>query len=102
MVLTPGTHLGGYEIVDLLGAGGMGEVYRARDTRLNRDVALKVLPAAMAGNAAAFARFEREAQAVAALSHPNILAVHDLGHAASHRRGEPRPLECPLSKECSA
>ena len=79
MALAPGTHHGGYEIVALLGAGGMGEVYRARDTRLNRDVALKVLPPLTAGSPQAFARFEREAQAVAALSHPNILAVHDFG-----------------------
>jgi eukaryotic-like serine/threonine-protein kinase len=83
MALPPGERLHGYEIVALLGAGGMGEVYRARDTRLHRDVALKVLPPAMVGNAAAFARFEREAQAVAALSHPNILAVHDLGQTGT-------------------
>ena len=83
MALPPGERLHGYEIVGLLGAGGMGEVYRARDTRLHRDVALKVLPPAMTGNAATFARFEREAQAVAALSHPNILAVHDLGQTGT-------------------
>ena len=59
----------------------MGEVYRARDVRLNRDVALKILPARMASDPLAFARFEREAQAVAALSHPNILAVYDFGHS---------------------
>ena len=79
MALPPGERLHGYEIVALLGAGGMGEVYRARDTRLNRDVALKILPPQTAGNPQAFARFEREAQAVAALSHPNILSVFDLG-----------------------
>lgn len=79
MPLTPGTHVGPYEILAALGAGGMGEVYRARDSRLNRDVALKVLPPQTAADATAFARFEREAQAVAALSHPNILAVHDFG-----------------------
>ena len=67
MSLSPGQRLGPYEVVDLVGAGGMGEVYRARDTRLNRDVALKILPPQMAGSAQAFARFEREAQAVAAL-----------------------------------
>jgi serine/threonine protein kinase len=77
--LPPGTRLGGYEIHALIGAGGMGEVYRARDTRLHRDVALKILPPELAGTPAAFERFEREAQAVAALSHPNILAVHDMG-----------------------
>ena len=84
MALPSGTHLGGYEIVALLGAGGMGEAYRARDTRLHRDVALKVLPPAMAGDPMAFALFEREAQAVAALSHPHILAVHDSRQCAVH------------------
>ncbi|MFN7979198.1 MAG: protein kinase [Vicinamibacterales bacterium] len=81
MPLSPGERLNGYEIVALLGAGGMGEVYRARDTRLQRDVALKVLPVRLAADDAAFARFQREAQAVAALSHPNILAVFDGGQS---------------------
>ena len=81
MSLSPGQRLGAYQISSLLGAGGMGEVYRARDTRLNRDVALKILPARTANDPHAFARFEREAQAVAALSHPNILAVHDFGRS---------------------
>jgi Tol biopolymer transport system component len=79
MVLAAGTRLGPYEIVSPLGAGGMGEVYRARDTKLNRDVAIKVLPGQLAHDPAALARFEREAQAVAALSHPNILAIYDFG-----------------------
>jgi Tol biopolymer transport system component len=79
MELEPGQRLGPYEIVSTLGAGGMGEVYRARDTRLARDVAIKVLPDALRANPDAFARFEREARAVAALSHPNILAIHDFG-----------------------
>jgi WD40 repeat protein len=77
MPLSPGFRLGQYEIVCVLGAGGMGEVYRARDTRLNRDVAIKVLPDSLARDPDRLARFEREAQAVAALSHPNILAIHD-------------------------
>lgn len=77
MSLSPGARLGAYEILGKLGAGGMGEVYRARDTRLQRDVAIKVLPESVAQDPAALARFEREAQAVAALSHPNILAIHD-------------------------
>ncbi len=81
MTLPTGTKLGPYAILSPLGAGGMGEVYRARDTRLDRDVAIKVLPAAFANDAAALARFEREAKAVAALSHPNILAVHDFGRS---------------------
>jgi len=79
VALNPATRLGPYEIVAPLGAGGMGEVYRARDTRLDRDVAIKVLPAALAQDPEALTRFEREAKAVAALSHPNILAIHDVG-----------------------
>ena len=79
MGLSPGARLGPYEIQAAIGAGGMGEVYKARDTRLDRDVAIKVLPEAVANDADRLARFEREAKAVAALSHPNILAVHDTG-----------------------
>ena len=79
MPLTPGRHLGPYEIVAPLGAGGMGEVYRAQDSRLGRDVAIKVLPAAVSESPDALARFEREARAVALLSHPNILTLHDFG-----------------------
>ena len=78
-MLTAGSRLGPYEIVAPIGAGGMGEVYRARDTRLGRDVAIKVLPADLATDAERLKRFEREAKATAALSHPNILAVHDIG-----------------------
>lgn len=77
-----GTRLGPYEIVSLLGAGGMGEVYRAVDTRLGRHVAVKVLPPGTASSAARKARFEREARAIAALSHPNICAIHDVGSEA--------------------
>src|SRR6185369_1107201 len=79
MPLTTGTRLGTYEILAPIGAGGMGEVYRARDRKLDRDVAVKVLPAQLTSNPDALARFEREAKAVAALSHPNILAIHDFG-----------------------
>jgi serine/threonine protein kinase len=78
---TPGTRLGPYEVVGPIGAGGMGEVYRARDTKLNRFVALKVLHGHFAADPDRLARFEREAQAVAALSHPGILAIHDFGSA---------------------
>lgn len=79
MPLTPGARLGPYEIAALIGAGGMGEVYQARDTRLNRDVAIKILPASFAADRERLRRFQAEAEAVAALSHPNILAVYDLG-----------------------
>jgi TolB-like protein/Flp pilus assembly protein TadD/tRNA A-37 threonylcarbamoyl transferase component Bud32 len=80
MNLSAGTRLGPYEILVPLGAGGMGEVYRARDSRLERDVAIKILPERLARDPQALARFEREAKAVAALSHPNILAIHDFGY----------------------
>jgi hypothetical protein len=79
MTLTSGTKLGPYEILAPLGAGGMGEVYRARDTRLGRDVAIKVLPEAFARDAERLRRFETEARVVAALDHPNILSIHDVG-----------------------
>jgi len=79
MALASGTKLGPYEIQSPLGAGGMGEVYRARDGRLDRIVAVKVLPASFAADADRLQRFEREARSVAALNHPNILAVHDIG-----------------------
>ena len=79
MLLTPGARLGPYEIVELLGAGGMGEVYRARDPRLKRQVAIKVLPSVGGADSPLRVRFEREARAVAALSHPNIVAIYDVG-----------------------
>ena len=78
-MLRPGTHLGPYEVVSPIGAGGMGEVYKARDTRLGRDVAIKVLPAEFAGDPDRLRRFEQEAQAVAALNHPNIVSLYDIG-----------------------
>ena len=80
-MLPPGTSLGPYEILSPLGAGGMGEVYRARDTRLGRDVAVKVLAAPLVSSPAARERFQREARSVAALKHPNICVVHDVGDA---------------------
>ncbi|MGH9858267.1 MAG: protein kinase domain-containing protein, partial [Acidobacteriota bacterium] len=79
MSLASGTRLDQYEILSPIGAGGMGEVYRARDTRLGRDVAIKVLPERLAADSEALGRFEREAKALAALSHPNILAIFDFG-----------------------
>jgi eukaryotic-like serine/threonine-protein kinase len=76
MPLAPGSHLGPYEVLALIGAGGMGEVYRARDTKLNRDVALKILPSEFALDADRLSRFKREAQVLASLDHPNIGAIY--------------------------
>jgi eukaryotic-like serine/threonine-protein kinase len=80
MALVPGTRLGPYEVVTSLGAGGMGEVYRARDTRLGRDVAIKILPQHLASTPEARQRFEREARAVSSLNHPHICTLYDVGH----------------------
>jgi serine/threonine protein kinase/Tol biopolymer transport system component len=85
MVLPEGTRLGPYEIVGLIGAGGMGEVYRARDPRLGRHVAIKILPSAFSTDSDRLWRFEREARAVASLNHPNICTVHDIGEHEGHR-----------------
>ena len=82
VTLQPGSRLGPYEILSLLGAGGMGEVYRARDTRLGRDVALKILAGPAGEDSGRFRRFQTEAKAAAGLSHPNIVAVHDIGQEA--------------------
>ena len=84
MALSPGTRLGAYEILSALGAGGMGEVYRARDTKLKRDVALKVLPPAFAADADRIERFAREAQLLAALNHPHIASIYGLEDASHH------------------
>jgi serine/threonine protein kinase len=90
MALTSGTKLGPYEIISPLGAGGMGEVYRAKDTRLGRDVAIKMLPESFARDADLLHRFEQEAGAVAALNHPNILALFDIGqHGKVQHNGSP-------------
>ena len=79
MPLAVGSKLGPYEIAGSIGAGGMGEVYRARDSRLQRDVAIKVLPASFASDADRLRRFEQEARVVGALNHPNIVAIYDVG-----------------------
>src|SRR6476646_4850796 len=81
MSIPAGTRLGPYEIAGFIGAGAMGVVYKARDARLGRDVAIKVLPPVFARDPDRLARFEREARAVAAINHPNILSVHDIGSA---------------------
>jgi Tol biopolymer transport system component len=82
MAISPGTNLGPYEIVSQIGAGGMGEVWRARDSRLGRDVAIKILPQSCAENDAVRARFEREAKMISSMNHPNICVIHDVGHEA--------------------
>src|SRR5262249_15718852 len=80
MTLAPSTRLGPYEIVAPLGAGGMGEVYRARDTRLERTVAIKILPAHLSSDPLRKQRFEREARTISSLTHPDIWVLHDVGH----------------------
>ncbi len=85
MSLTNGTKLGPYEILSPLGAGGMGEVYRAKDTKLDRQVAIKVLPADVASSRERLQRFEREAKTVAALNHPNIVTIFGIEESGGHR-----------------
>src|SRR5438128_1712724 len=85
MALSPGTRLGPYEVLALIGAGGMGEVYRARDTKLGREVAVKALPEVFAHNPERLARFEREAQVLGGLNHPNIAIIHELKEVAGAR-----------------
>jgi serine/threonine protein kinase len=114
MALQAGTRLGAYEIISPLGAGGMGEVYRARDTKLQRDVAVKILPETMARDAQRMARFEREAQVLASLNHPNIAAIYGLeesngiralvmelveGETLGERIAASRPLTLPASRD---
>ena len=84
MSLSPGTHVGEYSVLGLIGAGGMGEVYRARDARLGRDIAIKLLPPWLLDDPAARARFDREARAVAALNHPNVVTIHEVGEYGDH------------------
>ena len=84
-MLSPGARLGPYEVSGPLGAGGMGEVYRARDTRLKRDVALKILPASVATDAERLARFQREAEVLASLNHPHVAGIYGLEESAGMR-----------------
>ncbi len=86
MALIPGSRLGVYEITAPIGEGGMGQVYRARDTKLNRDVAIKILPEAFARDADRLARFQREAKVLASLNHPNIADIYGLEESAASRR----------------
>src|SRR5215471_4221012 len=85
MALDQGTRIGSYEVIALLGAGGMGEVYRARDLKLKREVAIKVLPDLLAGDSERLARFQREAELLATLNHPNIAAVYGLEESGNSR-----------------
>jgi len=85
LALTPGTRLGVYDVTDQIGEGGMGQVFRARDTKLNRDVALKVLPDSFASDPDRLARFTREAQTLASLNHPNIAHIHGLEESSGVR-----------------
>ena len=98
MSLAPGARLGPYELVSLIGSGGMGEVYKARDTRLDRIVAIKALPASLAADPQFRERFDREARVIASLNHPHICILHDVGHerlrparGAGGERGEAAP-----------
>ncbi len=93
MAIQPGTHLGPYEITNAIGAGGMGEVYRARDTKLGRDVAIKVLPEAFARDAERMARFQREAKVLASLNHPNIATIHGLEDSGPEGLGRALVME---------
>src|SRR5689334_9686523 len=81
MTLAPGTRLGPYEVLGQLGAGGMGEVYRAKDPRLGRELAIKILPASFANDAERLRRFEHEPRSASALNHPNIVTIHEIGAA---------------------
>ncbi len=102
MNLKPGDQLGFYRLIAPLGAGGMGEVWRARDEKLDRVVALKVLPERLAADPDALARFEREAKAVAALSHPNILAIYDFGQVGGRHYAVMELLEGQTFREVLA
>ena len=89
MTILPGKRLGPYEILSAIGAGGMGEVYRASDMRLDRIVALKILPAELAARAELRERFEREARTIGGLNHPHICVLHDVGRHVEPRRDDP-------------
>src|SRR5438034_5621142 len=98
--MTPGSRIGPYEVLSAIGAGGMGEVYRARDTKLNRNVAIKVLPPDFARDTERLARFQREAQLLASLNHPNIAAIYGIEeNALVMELVEGEPLTGPLPLE---
>ena len=101
MSLSAGIHVGPYEIISAIGAGGMGEVYRARDTKLGREVAIKVVPDAFANDAERMARFEREAQVLASLNHPNIATIHGLEEGNGIRALVMELVDTPLPYHCT-
>jgi serine/threonine protein kinase len=100
MALATGTRLGPYEIVAAIGAGGMGEVYKAKDTRLERTVAIKVLPEHLAQSPERKQRFKREAKAISQLNHPHICTLYDVGDSVLHFRSG-RAGRCPTRERCS-
>ena len=105
MAVGPGTRIGPYEVIALLGTGGMGEVYRATDPRLGRDVAIKVLPEAKRGSPGRGARFEREARLLASINHPNIATIHglkDLGGSSFRAYLPSNPMEGDRRPLCHA
>ena len=97
MALSPGTRLGHYDVTSLLGEGGMGQVWQATDTQLNRQVALKILPDAFASDPDRLARFEREAKTISSLNHPHICTLHDVGEHCKGVRRPTRPTSCALT-----
>ena len=101
MALLPGTRLGPYEVTAQIGVGGMGEVYRATDTKLKRQVAIKVLPASVAGDAERLARFQREAEVLASLNHPNIAAIYGLEESDAMKALVMEPSRGQLSRTAS-
>jgi len=96
MALTIGTQLGSHEITGLLGKGGMGEVYRARDLKLKREVAIKILPEEFSRDADRLSRFQREAELLASLNHPSIAGIYDLAEANGSRQLDPGRADCSL------
>src|SRR5712691_5453179 len=102
MPVDTGSRLGPYEVVARIGAGGMGEVWRGRDTRLDRSVAIKILPASFAANAQLKLRFEREARAISQLNHPNICTLYDVGETTPSGGQAPSPAQSAIGQPRAA